>query len=201
MLRSEDRGASRDPWRRPMFALCLFFSIFLNLAVLGLLVGAPVDDQVGSLAARVSSDADSIVFMRVSPTPALSEHGEAAPAAEPFSLPKHSDVARRAGTNADAPTRFYRIDEVDTPASPDSDWNLDSMTLYALGLDRVVFDVYISRSGDVLRCDFHQPSQLDPLARQVLEERILSSTLQPALRGGKAVASVRRIEIAMTPGQ
>ena len=95
--------------------------------------------------------------------------------------------------------RFYRSSEVDRPAEPDSDWNLDTAVLDVAGVERLVFEVFISHNGEVVGCTILEPVALDSQARQTIEDRLRQTALQPAVLGGAAVASVRRIEVAATP--
>ena len=118
----------------------------------------------------------------------------------------HADAAPAAGANApasDAATAspYYGFDEVDTPALPDTDWNLDPSLLDALGVSRMVFEVFISETGAVVDCHVIEPDALDPDARQTLETRLRQTTLQPALRGGRSVASLRKIELSLAPDE
>jgi len=91
----------------------------------------------------------------------------AAPAATPEALP----VAQEDGNDV----RFYDYREVDHAAEPDSDWNLDAALLDGAGLKLLVFEVFIDASGTVVAC----------------------TVLQPAVRVGVAVPSVRRIELSV----
>lgn len=95
--------------------------------------------------------------------------------------------------------RFYRSSEVDRAAEPDSDWNLDTAVLDAVGVERLVFEVFIGRNGEVVWCTVLEPAGLDTQARQTIENRLRQTTLQPAVRAGTAVASVRRIEVSALP--
>lgn len=110
----------------------------------------------------------------------------------PQALPSQS-------TGEGQPMRFYGSGEVDQPAEPepDSDWNLDTASLDAFGLEALVFDMYISRTGEVIYCRIIEPRSLPDDARAALEERLLQNVLRPALRHEMAVASVRRIAISV----
>ena len=96
--------------------------------------------------------------------------------------------------------RFYRSSEVDRPAEPDSDWNLDTAALDTAGIERLVFDIFISSDGAVVGCTIVEPFGLADDARQLLEARLRKTALQPASRRGEPVASVRRIEVSVLPG-
>ena len=101
--------------------------------------------------------------------------------------------------DAGEPPVFYGFGEVDRPAEPvpDSDWNLDPAALDAFGVQSVVFDIFISQSGEVVGCSIIEPRSLPDDTRVALENRLKLNVLQPAIRHHTAVASVRRIEISV----
>jgi hypothetical protein len=139
--------------------------------------------------------AATIVVARTGPPSPKEEAPQEVP---PKPSPPETTKPAPALQATEAPSsRFYRIDEVDMPALPDSDWNLDAATLDAAGLSRIVFDVLISRSGEVVGCEVTEPRNLDPTTKRSLEDRIREATLQPAQRQGANVPSVRRIELSV----
>ena len=91
--------------------------------------------------------------------------------------------------------RFYTFSEVDRAAAPESDWNLDVEALDAIGVRRLVFEVLVSDRGDIVECTVLDPVGLDGEVKRDLEQRLSATQLQPALRAGRLVASVRRIEL------
>lgn len=95
--------------------------------------------------------------------------------------------------------RFYRSGEVDRPAEPDSDWNLDTAALDSASIQTLVFDIFVNRDGEVVGCKILAPATLPDSTRDALEDRLRQTVLRPALRGGTAVASVRRIEVSVLP--
>jgi hypothetical protein len=97
--------------------------------------------------------------------------------------------------------RFYRTGEVDRPAFPDSDWNLDTAVLDVAGLERLVFEVYINDRGEVVRCKVLEPVDLAEPLRATLEGRLRETKLSPATRAGAPVPSFRRIELSVLPAQ
>ena len=99
------------------------------------------------------------------------------------------------------PMRFYGSGEVDQPAepAPDSDWNLDTAALDAWGVRALVFDVFISRTGEVIESRIIEPQSLPDAARLALQQRVRETAVQPALRDQIPVASVRRIEMSVAP--
>ncbi|MDQ6681011.1 MAG: hypothetical protein M3Y67_08615 [Pseudomonadota bacterium] len=99
------------------------------------------------------------------------------------------------------PVRFYTFSEVDSPAAPDSDWNLDVGALDAIGLKRLVFEVLVSDRGEIVGCTILDPPGLDDNVRRGLEQRLRETSLQPALRAGRFVASERRIELFVSSAQ
>jgi hypothetical protein len=97
------------------------------------------------------------------------------------------------------PVRFYTFHEVDRAAEPDTDWPLDIETLDAIGIARLVFEVMVDDRGSVIACSVLDPSGLPEAARLELEQRLAATPLRPALRGGRFVASQRRIELLVEP--
>ena len=108
-----------------------------------------------------------------------------------------STNAPAAPAEGTSPVRFYRFREVDSPAEPDSDWNLDTAALESAGLNRLVFEVFVSSTGELVECTILEPETLGADTRRTLEDRMRQTRLQPALRGGSPVASVRRIEVSV----
>lgn len=126
---------------------------------------------------------------------AVPERKPAALVAAATPAPKHTPLAD--ATNA---VRYYRTGEVDRPAQPDSDWNLDTAALDAAGLSAMVFEVFVSGTGEIVECTILEPKSLLDGVREGLEARLRQTTVQPAQRAGAAVPSVRRIEISVEPG-
>ena len=123
-----------------------------------------------------------------------------APAATPTTTETAPPPAPSAhsGTSTATPApavRYYGFHEVDTPARPQSDWPLDVDMLDEIGITRLVFEVMVSDRGEVVGCTVLDPSGIDETARRTLEERLQQTPLTPARRGGRNVASVRRIEL------
>jgi hypothetical protein len=116
----------------------------------------------------------------------------------PASLPTANTVPP--DTAADEPPQpvlFYPFREVDSPAFPSTDWNLDVDTLDQFGVQRLVFEVLVNDSGEVVGCTVLQPSDLADDVKRDLEKRLSETPLLPALRAGQLVASVRRIELVV----
>jgi len=90
---------------------------------------------------------------------------------------------------------FYTFREVDSPAVPETDWNLGVETLDQIGLQRLVFEILISDRGEVVGCTVLEPSGLTDDVKRDLERLLSQTKVLPALRAGQLVASVRRIEI------
>ena len=107
-----------------------------------------------------------------------------------LTLTQTSDLAQ--------PTRFYSYAEVDRAAKPEHDWNIDLAALDALGLEQLVFEVFISDTGQAVGCHVLAPTGLPEDSRHALEQRLLETRLTPALRAGQAVASRRRIEMLVS---
>ena len=189
----------------------LLIAVGLNLAALGAVgaavaswrSGGPVAGGAGRIAVVLVQAAPQRVEARepiapdVDAKPATSAARDEALRASPVAPPASSvPLAARDGTANSV--RYFRIGEVERPATPDSDWNLDPAALDVAGLTRLVFEVFVGADGMVVGCTILEPPTLDEATRAALVERLRQTTLQPAERGGVAVASVRRIEMSVT---
>jgi hypothetical protein len=138
--------------------------------------------------------------------PSASDPARAAPQPPAASASLRAPQAQAPSSEHGA-TRFYRIDEVESPAVPDvdtdadvePDWNLNAALLDAAGLTRVAFDVFISSTGRVVSCELILPRDVDLQTRTLLENRVRRARLVPARRGGVPVASERRVEFTVLP--
>ena len=97
----------------------------------------------------------------------------------------------------DRASHFFGYDEVDTPARPSTDWNLDPAALDDIHSDRLVFDVYVSDTGEVIGCTVREPATLSDSERDSITSRLRGTVLTPALRSGRPVSSTRTIEISV----
>lgn len=97
-----------------------------------------------------------------------------------------------------AAAHFYSFDEVELPAAPVSDWELDAAALDSARIARIVFDLFVADDGVVVACNIIEPPMLDDALRASLEARLRSTVLLPAVRIGRAVDSVRRIELTVS---
>lgn len=99
---------------------------------------------------------------------------------------------------AEQPIRFYRFTEVDRPADPQTDWAIEPEALDKLGLQRLAFEVLIDDRGEIVGCTILDPPALADDIRDDLESKLRATSMNPALRAGQRVASVRRIELFLT---
>lgn len=189
--------------RRTALGVSLVLAIALNLVALGVfgaVVGgwqsAPVETPHTLWITSVK------VEPHATPQSTPESHAGADPRADPIpSLPRIeiADWTKETGLPPEtaAPMEFYGFGEVDQPAVPDSDWNLDTAVLDIAGLERLVFEIFVSHTGEVVGCTILEPDVLAEETRQMLEDRLRQTVLQPAVRAGVAVASVRRIELSV----
>lgn len=204
---------------RGSFAVCLGAALALNLVAIGVFAAVATHWQsTPTSGARTSWITATTIEPQVETTathedPAraveqpMTPPDRARPAAVerapvPMSLPMPQTPS--APPAEGEPMRFYGFGEVDRPAEPepDSDWNLDPAALDVLGVQALVFDIFISRTGEVIDCEIVEPRSLTDEARFSLQQRVRETVLQPAIRHEVAVASVRRIEISVAaPGQ
>lgn len=207
------RAGPTAPARRS-FAISVGAAVALNLLGIGafLATAAHRPAAAGSLRPAAWITAVDIVRPAALPEPAATPVARAArpseaakPAIEPVAprppaiAPAIAPVAPPAAAPTGDPTRFYRSGEVDRPAEPDSDWNLDTAALDSNGIQTLVFDIFVDRDGAVVGCKILAPATLADATRDALEERLRQTVLSPAIRGGSAVASVRRIEVSVLP--
>ena len=106
------------------------------------------------------------------------------------------------GADVQAPNaqtiRFYRFTEVDRPADPQADWAVEPQALDRLGLERLAFEVLINDRGEIVGCTIIDPPALADDLRNELEGTLRETPMNPAVRNGQRVASVRRIELFLT---
>lgn len=191
---------------------CFAAALTLNVLALGAFVDivsrwqAPVAGAsqvsritVVAIAARPKAEEVKPPTIERGPAPPPeSAEARPAPAARP-PAPAAASVTLPPREESGSPVRFYRSSEVDRPAVPESDWNLDTATLDAAGVERLVFDIFIDREGAVVGSAIVEPPDLDRDTRRTLELRLRETIATPALRQGDAVASVRRIEVSVWP--
>ena len=200
--------------RPAALAVSVLLAALLNAGALGTAVGwatPAVPASAGPLAPPLRA---RVVVLAPAPPPAAprglaaqAPQPEPAPPPEP---PAAAEPAVRAPALAAAEPplsaepspdaepqqlRLYGFDEVDVAAAPESEWAIDVDTLGAAGLTRLVFEVIVDERGSVLACTVLDPTGLDDLVRSDLERRLAATPLRPAERGGRFVASVRRIEM------
>jgi hypothetical protein len=110
-------------------------------------------------------------------------------------------VGSAEGTSAPQPaigTHYFDVSEVDTPAMPLPEWQVDVAVLMAQGVRSVSVDVLISESGTAQQCAVTRvepPQPPDLLA--AVASRLCETTLRPAMRQGLPVPSVRHIELVL----
>ena len=202
-------GATAAASRRRSFAISVSAAFVLNLLAIGAFAAAT--SRWHALAGRAlhTSWITAVTVTRASPPPEPAAPAGAAAEKAPLVVPEPAipalpraivaPVAPTASAEA-GPMRFYRSSEDDQPAEPDSDWNLDTAALDTAGIERLVFDIFIGRDGEVVACMIVEPAALDADARQTLETRLRETALRPARLGGATVASAQRIEVSVLPG-
>ena len=93
--------------------------------------------------------------------------------------------------------RYFDVAEVDEPASPQPDWQLDIEQLVASGVRSLNFEVFVTEGGVAERCSILQMNPPNALPSPAVAARLCSTRLTPAKRQGLPVASVRRIELML----
>lgn len=142
-----------------------------------LVPGREADASIREVAARAA---------QASPSPATPR---------PLDTRAASARSAREEPAAARPTRFYRLSEVDVPAQPSADWNIDLEALDKLGLTRLAFEVLVDERGVIVSCTILDPPALAADLRAALESRLHETPMTPAWRHDVRVPSVRRIEL------
>ena len=93
--------------------------------------------------------------------------------------------------------RYFDVSEVDTPAAPQPDWQVDVDRLLASGVRRLNFEVLVSDEGVAERCRIMLMDPPDSLPAPAVAARLCTTRMTPAMRQGSAVASIRRIELML----
>ena len=105
------------------------------------------------------------------------------------------------GTSAPQPSiglRYFDASEVDTPAMPLPEWQVDVPLLMAEGVRSISVDVLISEAGVAQQCAVTRiEPQQPPGLLAAVASKLCETTLRPALRQGLAVPSVRHIELVL----
>lgn len=191
---------------------CAVLAVMLNAGAIGL--ASEASSPWSGVAASIhDSNPHRMAVVLIAAPGASSEPVSISRRAQPMTTPSHSPEAVHRlpaslptantvppGTAADEPPQpvlFYPFREVDSPAFPSTDWNLDVDTLDQFGVQRLVFEVLVNDSGEVVGCTVLQPSDLADDVKRDLEKRLSETPLLPALRAGQLVASVRRIELVV----
>jgi hypothetical protein len=202
------RGAAEQ--RRVAATLSVLAAVGLNLAALTAFGAAVANWRTGSVHPGGSAWITAVYVVPPAPqppppdpprrvTPAPAQRSAAMPERQPTPtvaasppVPKNTAPSDTANT-----VRYYRTGEVDRPAQPDSDWNLDAAALDAAGVSTMAFEVFVGSEGEVVDCTILEPKTLAEPTRIALEARLRQTVLRPAERGGVAVPSVRRIEMSV----
>ena len=189
-------------------ATCAVLAVILNAGAISLAAEASSLRWDGIAASM--SEKPRLVAMLLVAAPEVRTIGpsssrDAAPVADsqPPSTQRHVSAGLPAARTTPSPiaaepahqVMFYTFREVDSPAVPETDWNLGVETLDQIGLQRLVFEILISDRGEVVGCTVLEPSGLTDDVKRDLERLLSQTKVLPALRAGQLVASVRRIEI------
>ena len=193
--------------RPATLAACAVLAVILNAGAIGLAaeassprwdaVAAPVSEKPRFVAMLLVAAPEAVATTRAasrdtahavtSPPSAQRQKPASPPTARTTPSPPVEEPAQQ--------VMFYTFREVDDPAFPETNWNLDVDTLDQIGVQRLVFEVLISDRGEVVGCTVFEPSNLANDVKRDLEKRLSETGVLPALRAGQLVASVRRIEL------
>lgn len=190
------RHAANPGRSRVRLAVAVAIAAVLHVAVAAVITGS--DGMAGPSGTHAAVEpratpmqVRSVIAQDLLATPAQATPVEPAP-----------DAARPAdGTSAPQPsigTRYFDVSEVDTPAMPLPEWQVDVAMLMAQGVRSVSVDVLISEGGTAQQCAVTrvEPAQQPGLLAAVAS-KLCETPLRPALRQGLAVPSVRHIELVL----
>ena len=97
-------------------------------------------------------------------------------------------------TTHDAETLYFTFTKVDVPAMPVGEWVINT-EIWPLGdVSTLTFTVWISNTGEIVRWETSNNALNSNLANEALQD-IKRTVLNPALRNGTKVPSVRTIEL------
>lgn len=195
--------------RPTALAACAVLAIALNAGAIGLAsetaspwshIASPTqasnpDRMAVVLIAAPDATREQVSTGKGTHSVANSAHAPDATRRLPATIPTATTVSNTKSEETVQPVLFYPFREVDSPAFPSSDWNLDIDTLDQFGVERLVFEVLVNDRGEVVGCSVLQPTNLADDIKRDLEKRLSETSLLPALRSGQLVASVRRIEL------
>ncbi len=189
--------------KRRAFWACLFAAVFLNA---GLLIALATGGSKPLLQPTFQTVATSMFTIATnSPAKALRPANAVRDTKPQVAIQAAAfgpmvQVEESSASIKESATHFFGYDEVETPARPDTDWNLDASALDALGIERLVFDVFINDAGEVIACTFKEPASLNSDEKEAISARLRMTALTPAVRAGRAVASFRTIDLFVVAG-
>jgi hypothetical protein len=122
------------------------------------------------------------------------------PSAGALAVPEsdRSDLADNTiSTDPTLRARYYESHEVDTPAAPLPDWEVDVNQLVTSGVRRLSFAVWVDERGVARKCKVLNMDPVGALKPAAIAVRLCTTKLMPAVRRGVKVASVRHIELVL----
>ncbi|MDO9313459.1 MAG: hypothetical protein Q7T97_02805 [Burkholderiaceae bacterium] len=111
-------------------------------------------------------------------------------------------IASAPPLSLDAPAEegryYFSVEEVDTPAIPNPDWQVDVALLLGMGVRSFNVNVLINETGVAELCTITRMEPEQPVdLRKLVEMKLCETVLRPAIRRGAAVPSVRHIELML----
>jgi hypothetical protein len=190
------RHAANPGRSRARLAVAVAIAAVLHVCVAAVIAGSDGMAGPSGTHAAVEPRATPMQVRSVIVQGLLATPAQAAPVEPAFDAAESAE-----GTSAPQPsigTRYFDVSEVDTPAMPLPEWQVDVAMLMAQGARSVSVDVLISEAGVAQQCAVTRvepPQPPDLLA--ALASRLCETTLRPALRQGLPVLSVRHIELVL----
>ena len=173
-------------------------------------------DVAGTRVSAPAARPEQALRMTVALRPAIVTHPQTEAPAEPATEPSTDANPELAPTSAElssTPTaaspqplevataeghRHFNVGEVETPAVPLPDWQVDVAMLLGLGVRSFSVEVLIDATGATEHCALTriEPDQ-PPDVRDAVAAKLCETVLRPAMRRGIAVPSVRHIELVL----
>jgi hypothetical protein len=181
---------------RARLAVAVVIATVLHICMAAVIAGSDGMPGHSGTQAAVDSQPTPMQVRSVSAQGLLAALPQAAPAELAPDAAGSADGT--SAPQASVGTRYFDTSEVDAPAMPLPEWQVDVAMLMAEGVRSVSVDVLISESGAAQQCAVTRvepPQQPDLLA--AVASRLCETTLRPALRQGLAVPSVRHIELVL----
>ncbi len=132
------------------------------------------------------------------PPPAATLQGVPHPSPAPVSAPTKTTPSSPPLPTSTTPSGYLPIEDVDQPATPLGDWDIDPDLLPRNTSLQVKLQLWISAQGTIDQWDLLEASLTDAGLVDKILSNLQHTRLQPALLNHVAVPSVRRLELSIS---